>query len=61
MDIAQLSTAIAMQNTNLQVGTAVMKLGKDLVEQNGVDMIQMMKQMELSINPYIGSNIDVTL
>lgn len=61
MDIAQLSTTMAMQNTNLQVGITVMKMGKDVVEQNGLGMIQMMKQMELSINPHIGSNIDVTL
>ena len=61
MDIAQLSTAMAMQNTSVQVGIAVMNMGKDVVEQNGAGMIQMMKQMELSINPHIGSNIDVTL
>lgn len=61
MDIAQLSTAIAMQNTNLKVDIAVMKMGKDVVEQNGAGMVEMMKQLELSIHPHIGSNIDVTL
>ncbi len=61
MDIAQLSTAMAMQNTSVEVSVAVMKMGKELVEQNGGQITNMMKQMELSINPHIGSNIDVTL
>ncbi|ADZ84699.1 YjfB family protein [Cellulosilyticum sp. ST5] len=61
MDIAQLSTAMAMQNTSVEVSVAVMKMGKELVEQNGSQITNMMKQMELSINPHIGSNIDVTL
>ncbi len=61
MDIAQLSTTMAMQNTSLEIGIAIMKMGKDVVEQNGTEMLHMMKQMELSINPHIGSNIDVTL
>ena len=61
MDIAQLSTAMAMQNTSVEVSMAVMKMGKELIEQNGSQITNMMKQMELSINPHIGSNIDVTL
>lgn len=61
MDIAQLSTAMAMQNTSVEVSVAVMKMGKELVEQNGSQITNMMKQKELSINPHIGSNIDVTL
>lgn len=61
MDIAQLSTAMAMQNTSVEVSVAVMKMGKELIEQNGSQITNMMKQMELSINPHIGSNIDVTL
>ena len=52
---------MAMQNTSVEVSVAVMKMGKELVEQNGSQITNMMKQMELYINPHIGSNIDVTL
>ena len=61
MDIAQLSTAKDRQDLGTAVSMAVMKLGKDVIEQNGSQLVASMKDMERSINPHIGNNIDTTI
>ncbi|BCN30434.1 YjfB family protein [Anaeromicropila herbilytica] len=58
MDIAQLSTALAMQNTSTMVSTAVLKMSMDTVEQAGDGITKMMEQ---SVNPNLGGNIDISV
>ncbi|MHC1749832.1 MAG: YjfB family protein [Cellulosilyticaceae bacterium] len=61
MDIAALSMAMSMQNAGGQVGMAVTKMAMDTGEQAGQIMVDMIKQMELSVNPQLGSSIDIRL
>lgn len=58
MDIAALSMSLASVNLQNQIGTAVMKLTMDTVEQVSDGMKQMMEQ---SVTPYIGGNIDISV
>lgn len=66
MDIAQLSTALASQELSTAVNMAVTKLTMNSVEQNGANLVNLMQdtttqQMELSVNPNLGSQIDIRL
>ncbi len=62
MDIAGVASALAFQNTMSQVGTAMLGKSLDTMEQNGAAMIQMMdRSMELSVNPNIGGNFDMSV
>jgi hypothetical protein len=61
MDIAALSTLMAMQDTGAAVSLAVTKMTMDLSEQNSIQTIEMMENMEASVNPHIGANIDIKL
>lgn len=58
MDIAQLSTAMSMQNFSTAYSTAVLSMSMDTVEKAGDGIVKM---MELSANPNLGSNIDIRL
>ena len=58
MDIAALSMSMASADLQTQIGTAVMKLSMDTVEQVSDGMKQMMEQ---SVTPYIGGNIDISV
>ncbi|MBQ3513201.1 MAG: YjfB family protein [Lachnospiraceae bacterium] len=58
MDIAALSMSMASADLQTQIGTAVMKLSMETVEQVSDGMKQM---MELSVTPYIGGNIDISV
>lgn len=59
MDIAALSVAVSQSNLESQVGMAVMNLAKEQVEQNGQNIIEDIKSMELSVSPYLGSQMDI--
>lgn len=61
MDIAALSMAMSQMNLGTQVGVAVTKLSMDTAEQSGQMMANMIKGMELSVNPNMGSQIDIRL
>ena len=61
MDIAALSMALSQMNVGTQVGVAVTKLSMDMGEQTGQAMADMLKSMELSVNPNLGSNINIKL
>lgn len=56
MDIAALSTAMSQMNLMSQVSTAVLSMSMDMAETAGDGMI---KIMESSINPELGSSIDI--
>ena len=60
MNIPELSTTLANMNLQNQVGVAVLSKALDSTEQSGTSLINMMdRSMELSVNPNIGSNIDM--
>lgn len=60
MNIPELSTALANVQLNNQVSLAVLDKALESSETAGASMIDMMdRSMELSVNPNIGSNIDI--
>lgn len=60
MNIPELSTALANMELSEKVGVAVLAKALDSAEVTGDTLIQMMdRSMELSVNPSVGSNIDV--
>lgn len=61
MDIAALSMAMSQMNLGTQVSTAVTKLSMDTATESGQMMTDMLKSMERSVNPNVGSQIDIKL
>lgn len=62
MDIAGLSTTLSQMNIQNQYGVAMLSKSLDNSEQQGQSLIQMMdRSMELSVNPHIGANFDMTV
>ena len=62
MNIPELSTALSSSRLLNQVGTAMLSKSLDDAESAGADMIRMMdRSMELSVNPSVGSNLDVLI
>ena len=61
MDIAAMSMALSQMNIGSQVSMAVMNLGMDQMEQSGPDLVESLKNIELSVNPNVGSKIDIRL
>lgn len=62
MDIAGLSTTLSQINTQNQVGIAMLSKTIDTNEQQGASLISMMdRSMELSVNPNIGANFDMSV
>ena len=60
MNIPELSTALANMELSQKVGVAVLAKALDSAEVTGDALVQMMdRSMELSVNPYVGSNIDI--
>lgn len=60
MDIPGLSMSLASSQVLNQVGTAMLSKSLDTAEALGDGMVQMMdRSMELSVNPSVGSNIDL--
>lgn len=58
MDIPALSMAMANSQVRADASCQVLKLSMEQTEQVGEQMIKM---MELSVNPELGSNLDVKL
>lgn len=60
MNIPELSTSLASIQLNSKVGIAVLDNALENSKAAGENLIDMMdRSMELSVNPYIGSNIDM--
>ena len=60
MNIPELSTALANTQVMNLVGLAVLDKALENSQAAGEGLIQMMdRSMELSVNPYIGGNIDL--
>lgn len=58
MDITALSTSMSMTDVNSQIGIAVLAKNLDTMEDMGEGM---KKMMEMSVNPNLGANIDVSV
>lgn len=58
MDITALSTELNRIDTNNSIGVAVLAKSLETMDTQGTAL---QKMMELSVNPDIGSNIDVSV
>lgn len=58
MDITEVSMSMNQTGVMAAASTAVLGMSLDLLETSGEGMVKM---MELSVNPNIGSNIDVSV
>ena len=63
MDIAGLSTALSTSSIQSQVSVAVLGKTMDTNESLGAGLVQMIDSaaMERSVNPHIGSNLDLRI
>lgn len=63
MDIAALSMNMAKQNVQSSVGIAMISNSLDVSKQSGEALASMISaaDMELSVNPSVGSNFDLTV
>jgi hypothetical protein len=62
MDIPELSMALSMSQLQTNVGVAMLSKSLDMVSEASETLTQMMdSSMELSVNPDIGSNIDLRI
>lgn len=63
MDIAGLSMSMAQINTQSAFGVAMLSKSLDQVSSTGSQIVGMMDAaaMELSVNPHIGGNIDISV
>lgn len=63
MDIAELSMSMAQINTQSAFGVAMLSKSLDQVSSTGSQIVGMMDAaaMELSVNPHIGGNIDISV
>ncbi len=61
MDIPALSMALSQTKTLGDVGTALLSKSLDMAKEQGAEMASMIDSaaMELSVNPAVGSNIDI--
>ncbi|MBD5455723.1 MAG: putative motility protein [Lachnospiraceae bacterium] len=60
MNIPELSMALANSELMNGIGTAVLSKALDNTEEMGASLINMMdRSMELSVNPAVGSNVDL--
>ncbi|MBQ4531109.1 MAG: YjfB family protein [Lachnospiraceae bacterium] len=58
MDITEVSMAMSQTDVMVAASTAVLGMSLDMLETSGESMVKM---MELSVNPNLGSNIDVSI
>ncbi len=58
MDIAALSTGLSQMKLANEVGVSVLKMAMDIAQPQMEGITQM---MELSVNPHVGSNLDLKL
>jgi len=62
MDIAELSMVLSQNRVMNDVGVAMLSQSLDMVEDTSATLTEMMdNSMELSVNPDIGSTIDIRL
>ena len=60
MNIPQLSSAMSLSNVQSNVGVAMLSKNLDDAQSSGASMVSMMNQsLEQSVNPSVGSNMDL--
>ena len=61
MDIARLSTSLSQAQLMTDYGVAMLSKSMDTVDALGAGLVKMIDSaaMELSVNPAVGSNIDI--
>ena len=58
MEIGAITSALSLADTQTKVGTQVMAMGLDQLRTEGNEM---QKMLEMSVNPGVGSRIDVSV
>lgn len=58
MDIQSLSKNMSHTDVITQVGTAVLSMNLDVIDEMGDAMIKMMEQ---SVTPHLGTNVDISV
>ena len=65
MDIAALSMSLSQLKLAQEASISVMKMAMDTSEAGVADLLQVLeantKMMEQSVNPHLGSNLDIKL
>lgn len=65
MDIAALSIGLSQMKVSQQASISIMKMAMDTAKSQAADMAKMLevntKMMEQSVNPHVGSKIDISL
>ena len=56
MDIAALSMALSQMNVRTEANVSIMKKTIDQAETNGQDVVKM---LERSVQPYVGTKLDI--
>jgi hypothetical protein len=62
MDIAAVASALSEQRLRLEVGTRVAVMAKDVMEDQAAALVKLLesaKALELSVQPHLGSILDV--
>ncbi|SDJ91385.1 YjfB family protein [Natronincola ferrireducens] len=63
MDIAALSMSLSQMKVAQQASISVMKMAMDTAKGQTIDLTQMLeantKMMEQSVNPHVGTNLDI--
>lgn len=63
MNVATLATSLKAQELGLEVGIRMIGMAQDALEDQGDALAKLMestKVLELSVNPHLGSNLDVS-
>ncbi|PHV71930.1 motility protein [Sporanaerobium hydrogeniformans] len=58
MNIAGTNVNMPSMNLNEGIGLSLLKKSLDGAEEKGAGLINMMKSMEASVQPYLGQNFD---
>ncbi|HHY91165.1 MAG TPA: putative motility protein [Clostridiales bacterium] len=65
MDIAALSMGLSQMKIAQQVSISAMKMAMDVAEVQAANLVKVLetnaKMMELSVQPHLGANLDITL
>jgi len=65
MDIAALSMGLSQMKIAQQVSISAMKMAMDVAEAQAANLVKVLesnaKMMELSVQPHLGANLDITL
>lgn len=61
MDIAAMSMSFGSMRTMSSINVSLLKKAIDVTKENADMLIENIKQMELSVNPNLGSNFDMKI